>query len=728
VVRKLNRKNLFLLLSVAAFVAGCTRKSPPPVDVRIQLNSSQKVGALSVPAGYQLSHIVVNVRASDMGVRLFSWSARCGDDCVLPPPPYIEMTVPSGSSRLVQYLGVYENEAGNLLMYYGETTKSLRSGTDEVIISPAQFGVASGLEGIVAGQYVTSVVSGKGHGPTGRVDVIFRPPTGSAPLLIERAEMFDGWFAVFSLEGVPMEYVVTSTREKLMYQSAPLGFEAIKGDLSGNARPNVVHFVSPSQYWVSDGGGGGRRESHGGHHLLGFFGPEAGSLSSPKACYPPSLTLSEFWNAEVSGGNLSYCGTGPCTGQDIKRLGLGGTSIGSCNIAGNAFVSEIEYDPIKLRNGKWDAVPFRGPFMHKTFSPISPCSGMGGGTSPSNSCHNEATGDNTLEWAWLPGVLDGPNAISGAALFYKHYIKKCEYDGPCTNEFRENSSDLYKCGSALLNAGFTKGPDFGSAIESYNFNLPIAAGGNIKALLCPYREVSGVRQYFGSALDFWNLRGPMLTVNNVQIATAGDNVLDGFLVDPNVASADPTVTWSAVSGASQYRVNIMNSSWSPACEEIVVSTTSANMGTPCGFNLSETPDGEYMRVTVTALDSNGQMLAYGERPYYLVLNVPVVTSVTIDSCTQWGGGPDTQLNGSVASTGSVFSFDWMQSSGTGYTSSGGFNFTSSSTTFGLQVDMDYGFNHGTGSFKITPVHPSGYLGVEVVYPLTYDGFDCTLGP
>lgn len=315
--------------------------------------------------------------------------------------------------------------------------------------------------------------------------------------------------------------------------------------------------------------------------------------------------MSSFYNAATAGSNLTYCGGTSCTGEDVRRVGDDGVS-GSCS---SDYVTSLKFDPQNLRNGKWDAMGFRGPFKSTAFS-----GSCGAYTATSYGCYNSATDNVSLQWAWIPDVgvnmptpTAGHTAIEGATLFYKNYSTKCEHDQICTADFRMRDSDLYRCGD-LTRTGFTQVADFNTSQTSHSFTSDIPTGGNMVALLCPYRTVSGVRQYFGTALSFHGLYGPMPPVNNVKIYNAADGDFNSALNDASFAANSISVGWDTVSGATSYDVKIYQAG-TPVCSDTPVATSPKVFSVGCASGMMSYPTGTNFDARVEALDANGPKAA-----------------------------------------------------------------------------------------------------------------------
>ncbi len=139
-------------------------------------------------------------------------SGTSGDNGTPPvaPPQEIDLVVPRGSGRLVQLLVVAMDEETEAMTFaYADQLTDI-NGVTLVELSP-QVIPGQALEGDIAGRYITHLDSeGVPQGPSGEVDIFFRPPqnfsslsTPTPPFLVERSAIFGGWFRFFALTGGP---------------------------------------------------------------------------------------------------------------------------------------------------------------------------------------------------------------------------------------------------------------------------------------------------------------------------------------------------------------------------------------------------------------------------------------------------------------------------------------------------------------------------------------------
>lgn len=713
------RKSLLILAGLIGFSGvGCTRAVKDDAKVSLTIPAAQsKVGAQSIPAGYSLGHIVVNVHVPGSYTRIFSWDKDCGHNCTQAAPAAVYMDVPSGPGRIIQYLGVYQTSAGStMLLYYGDKTADLTSGENTVSIDIAQYGNSANGEGNIAGQYVKTFdgVNNVGKGPTGKVEVVFKPAAGAPDMVIEKAEMFNGWLNVFGVAGVPMQYRFAGTSQYLVDENgAPISFDNLANAANATV-DRLVRFKAPFQFWVDDGNGNPRRDQTGGDYISGFFGPAAPSFSAAKACYYNSDgPVSNLYNAPTSGSNLQYC-TSSCSAQEIQRSSPGGVADSSCN-ASNYGASEMLFKPSQLGNGKNSAAQFNGPFLKANITGTSPCSGVFYQTSLG--CYDTfSTPTVKLKWNYLPNVFAagaGDDRINGVTLFYKNYVPYCEDDMVCAEQFRRRNSDGYKC-AELQAAGFTKYADYTAATTNVDIATAIPLGGNMVAILCPYKDTANGRIYFETGEHIrGNLRAGLPPISNLNVTTSADSVQDNYLVDANIGSHSMSAVWAAVPGAASYEavVRIGPTPLSCTATPLTVGATTTMVLSGCNAEMS---GGSSYNLEVIAKNLSGQAIAQASKSFMFINDPPMVTAVNVASCSPNASAED--VLGTVQGSGSIGTYDWYLSYGG--TNSGSFSYSGTSTNFTLLSGMLNANTYSNVLLTITPVHSSGYQGTP--YPITFN--------
>ncbi len=178
-----------------------------------------------------LAHVSINVSGSGIAnTVVYTWD-NC-HDCSVPTsvPASFQVTVPSGTGRLIQILAVYQDSATNqMIFYYGDLTKDLTAATDTAEINVAKVGTGNITSGRVAGRYFNTATSG----PTGLIDIKYNPGNGKLPLIVENAVIVNGWFSMLMLSGANLVYSVRGTEEILWGQE--VSFESAAMDPAENS-------------------------------------------------------------------------------------------------------------------------------------------------------------------------------------------------------------------------------------------------------------------------------------------------------------------------------------------------------------------------------------------------------------------------------------------------------------------------------------------------------------
>ncbi len=155
------------------------------------------------------------------------------------PPKEIELVVPRGSGRIVQLLAVAENcELEAMQFIYADRLVDV-SGVTVVNLAP-QLIPGQTMDGDITGRYITGFnASNEPQGPSGEIDILFRPPasfsslpTQPPPFIVHKSHMFGGWFNVMGFSGgSQLSYVLRPQNftlfERLDGVSNPGGFVSL---------------------------------------------------------------------------------------------------------------------------------------------------------------------------------------------------------------------------------------------------------------------------------------------------------------------------------------------------------------------------------------------------------------------------------------------------------------------------------------------------------------------
>lgn len=198
-------KKLLMLTNaylVAAAVLGCTRETSKDSNIKISIPA--QLGSKTLGAN-SLMHVAINVTGP--GIQnpvIFSWDSHQNGMQTVAPTNF-NFNVPKGDNRFIQVLGVYEDPSmGGMLFRYGDSYANLQGGEAAVTVSLGVIGSGLILDGQISGRYLT----GPDSGPTGVVEMFFNPGNGKRSLIVDKSFMANGWFSMFSLTGVNLEYKV----------------------------------------------------------------------------------------------------------------------------------------------------------------------------------------------------------------------------------------------------------------------------------------------------------------------------------------------------------------------------------------------------------------------------------------------------------------------------------------------------------------------------------------
>ncbi len=464
---------------------------------------SLKTFQLGSQSSFTPGVIVVNVRYTPTGpVRhQFQWQNPCMTDdekpCAAGFPNPIAMDVESGSQRLVQVMVIYFNETRQMRFLYGDLTKDLSPGPNEVTINAKVFGDPAGSgETIIAGRYVSTVnqTYPDGVGPTGSMTMMFQPPNGRPMRDILKSEIFNGYFNVMAIDGVPTVYRLDSTGEVILKDLAP-------AQLSAKLGQKLLKVHVPAVFYRNFNSDEPEFEPYEGSDLyLGFFGPGVASLSNPTVCYPSedNLDITYTYKSESTSDPLRWFGS-TFNDEHVSRSG-GGVAIGTGACEGSVTTAKkFFFDPMQIANGKDSLFDVRGAFLrveHEFDSWGEHCSHK----DYALGCFDEAPGEMEYRWAYAPGIFAGPGAISGVTLFTKVVPQDLDSDILRYNGMR----DGYRCGE-FASMGF-QGVHF-TAVEntSYRHAIDPQPDTQIFAVLCPYKLVDGQRTYFDSGVRIHSL-------------------------------------------------------------------------------------------------------------------------------------------------------------------------------------------------------------------------------
>lgn len=199
--------------TVVAGLTGCERATDDNANVSIQIPSAQKLQRLSGSSSNELKlkHLVINITGPGMGAPTYFMWDGCGDcSNPTPEPSDVQLEVPSGSSRLIQVMAVYDNlTAKKTIFYYGDITENLNGNASvKVPLQPA-----TDEMDLASGQISGRILDTANSGPSGIVNIKYQPPGDKPALLIEKNNIQSGWFSFFALSGINLRYELENGRD-----------------------------------------------------------------------------------------------------------------------------------------------------------------------------------------------------------------------------------------------------------------------------------------------------------------------------------------------------------------------------------------------------------------------------------------------------------------------------------------------------------------------------------
>jgi hypothetical protein len=403
--------SLRLLLISLAVSVGCTRKAGTTANITLSIGAQQAKDTSSGSSYPQV--IILNVTGPGIATPIFyQWSAHNNSSTVQTPPDSITLTVPTGSSRLIQGLVVMGSDSGAGQFLYDSTTVDISSSTPPpVTLSPQPLGSGTGQ---VNDQISCRYLSAAGVGPTGTITASFVPPGQPAMVVDQSQEMINGWFRVFALEGAQIMYTVSDGT--VLFGG---GVSADMAGLIGAAgdSPRTIRVYNPVYYQKNGNSGSTYQAETASRRVMGWFGP--GALGSGKRmCYNSQTeTISNSYLTSTGTGNLQWTGNIPsATSAFVENVtgtagGVGVTSIdpnGFCTATGTRFVDYLSFSDQLLQSNDQN-MGFLGPFQLQM-------GGNGGGSPILTSLEGSAL---SVNWTFLPGVQSTATlkVIDGVEIF-----------------------------------------------------------------------------------------------------------------------------------------------------------------------------------------------------------------------------------------------------------------------------------------------------------------------
>lgn len=647
-------KSLFLILSILLSF-GCTRQTTG--DASISLSSS--IGSLA-SGDFKLTRIMVNVRGTGITSPVFYvWDGWAPDDTILPAPATIELSVPSGPDRLVQYLAVYSNDKDENLFYYGDTIAALVSGTNDLTIVAEKMGSGSTLETGIAGRYIRT----DGSFPTGKVRLEFKPPNGRPNMIIDHSEIFGGWFSWFTFSDFGFTYTLVGTNEVLLDNVSATSLRPTGDGASG---PSTILVHVPEHF--KDYGGMScniNRLNAARSIIFGYFGPGA---FGKKVCYL-STTPAATGIFTDSGGT---CGSQ--IPWDITRISenssnfgavVGGYESSAISCGEGLLDDKMRFPYEKLRYGGKDELMSEGPFTRLL-------------ANQGQSIYFDGSDDINnlkLNWGYAPGSTVGPGSVAGLDIYKKAFTSPGSYENA-----QHYGEDGMNCAEAAAKAGYSYVSTVTSSATSYTVTGSVTADdyngdgyfnqGDYQIVLCPFTYRSNSEKFYFSSLAESYGQAPL----RAKLEYTGAPAIPDA---PPTASGGGYVSVFSIAITNMGTFNAMSLSGSASNSEFSFAggsfpgtsgtcSTSLNPGASCTIQIAFSPLSPGQRTgQITIGYGNGDggspkslvvpVMGLGQTPAQLVASAPSYDFGTVNPGSYTSSAITITNNGQVPATGITLS-------------------------------------------------------------------------
>jgi hypothetical protein len=460
---------ILFFLSVLVFTAACTRSSDANnsvVSVAIPgaRNATSKIETFQAEIP---QHIVVKITGAGMSPVNYIWDGHGSTTA-----PVISLTVPQGPARLIQVLYVSQDATQTLYFYYNDVTQDFTSANVSVAMTVNSLS-SSATQGQIIGRYLEL----NGAGPTGVLSTIFQPPGGKPVMVVDRNEMFGGWFKAFALPSQAFSYVFEDSRVFLKDFILPTS-------VTGTATALINQPFAYRKF----SGGSSVDPMNAQIIFAGFFGPgSAPGFATRQICVNPNtnVTLPNLYSDNTATTGLNFYGSSCVAGQACLTSGGLSTSpswTGVCS-SGIDNLNYMKFSEGQLAN-KDSVLLFRGPFaLTATSNGAAEMNGSLTGTRMN------------LSWSFITG---GASGIDGVEIFYK-------YDSSTSGEPVYKSNNGYDCNNLKSQYGFSSAGQFSISQTSLaNYNVGTGDQGQyLTAIACPYSR-SRSPMYFSSGARWIN--------------------------------------------------------------------------------------------------------------------------------------------------------------------------------------------------------------------------------
>ena len=386
-----------------------------PKKVKISKNKA-------VDENYYLNFLVLNITGKGIEPRIIykseTFDSEGNEETIAIPP----QTVPSGTQRLVQFLGVYSNinNKNDEIYYYGSLTKDLNGGQVNLTLPVKMVGSSQGKENQIFGQFADSCNdSFECLGPTGEVAIYFQYQS-EPKMLVEYDTIINGWFQFFISSGARFSYEMANTG-RLLFDLTTTELDSKVSQTTTNN--NIIKIDAPAVYYFSIDPTNDIMQTYGGTTYVGFFGP-ALKNAQRSICFPATLTIPYLYSDMLATVPMSWLPASTAANANtigFKRINGGRLDSHADCTSSNNLKKVYTIFPEKFVNGMESIKTFKGSFALRERT----C-GNESVDDPVLNCYQDNNGaiSTTFSWGYIPGVFN--SAISGFQLFYR----TCELDQP----------------------------------------------------------------------------------------------------------------------------------------------------------------------------------------------------------------------------------------------------------------------------------------------------------
>jgi hypothetical protein len=487
-------RSLIAIITSAGLV-GCSQPNGnAPSTMRFELpdlSSLRQAGNTASKAGdnsalddsYVYQRVMINVTGPNIPqpiVRIWD-QGQNGVGAV--PPSSFEITVPKGSSRLIQILiAAGKSSTPGMVLLYGDNVVTLQNDVENADITVKAVSVQGNADGGIAGRYLLA----DGTGPTGKVDMRFVAP-GKPPMIVQQTEIHGGWFNFFAASGLTFQYILEDGRDLFPGYSID-DINAVPG------LPRNMLVTVPSNFRQQNGGW---TASNPWRLHLGFFGEGA---AGHYMCYDASA--SPMANLKTAADGLTSVPWSGASAPTAAQAGVakGGVAVagGNCPALGSLYTNWIKFDQTSVSDTH-QALPIRGPFQALSTA---------GGGATFVQAQTTANVVN-VSWAYLPGTT-GSSRVSGVGLFVRTLAAAPTNNGGGKSDIEADDGIL--C-NHLTETAFVKQPftlynryplqNGGaglqavalSSVSTTDFNA-----GKVQFALCPYSDAR--QDYFNGGVSY----------------------------------------------------------------------------------------------------------------------------------------------------------------------------------------------------------------------------------